>query len=160
MAKLTYMAFEVPGGRYLTLLVYNSPAFLASPMQLCSVNLRTPSYWPGLVFIVRREQKIHKRWFLSSDARFLWHLHTCARGCCLSSEPTSERGAATEGHAHYWRKPWQVCSEESPFLPRHFDVRVRIRSQQHESINFVSTVQTGEAGVMMWGVFFAHPVLK
>ncbi len=50
-------------------------------------------------------------------------------------------------------------SDESRFLLRHSDGRVRIWRKEHESMNpscLVSTVQTGGDGVMVWGIFYWH----
>ncbi len=50
-------------------------------------------------------------------------------------------------------------SDESGFLLRHSDGRVRIRCKEHESMDLsclVSTVQAGGGGVMVWGVFYWH----
>ena len=50
-------------------------------------------------------------------------------------------------------------SDESQFLLRHTDGRVRLWHQQHESMDptcLVSTVQAGGSGVMVWGMFSWH----
>ncbi len=50
-------------------------------------------------------------------------------------------------------------SDESWFLLKHSDVRVRIWCKEHESMDpsfLVSTVQAGGGGVMVWGVFSWH----
>ncbi len=50
-------------------------------------------------------------------------------------------------------------SDESRFLLRHSDGRVRIWLKEHESMDpscFVSTVQAGGGGVMVWGIFSWH----
>ncbi len=50
-------------------------------------------------------------------------------------------------------------SDESRFLLRHSDVRVRIWRKEHESMDpscLVSTVQAGGSGVMVWGIFSWH----
>ncbi len=50
-------------------------------------------------------------------------------------------------------------SDESRFLLRHSDVRVRILCKEHESTDpscLFSTVQAGGGGVMVWGIFYWH----
>ncbi len=50
-------------------------------------------------------------------------------------------------------------SDESRFLLRHSDDRVRILRKEHESMDsfcLVSTVQAGGGGVMVWGIFSWH----
>ncbi len=50
-------------------------------------------------------------------------------------------------------------SDESRFLLRHSDVRVRILRKEHESTDpscLFSTVQAGGGGVMVWGIFYWH----
>ncbi len=49
--------------------------------------------------------------------------------------------------------------DESRFLLRHSDSRVRILRKEHESMDpscLVSTVQAGAGGVMVWGIFSWH----
>ncbi len=51
------------------------------------------------------------------------------------------------------------CDNESRFLLWHSDGRVRICHIEHESMDpscFVSTVQAGGGGVMVWGIFSWH----
>ncbi len=57
-------------------------------------------------------------------------------------------------------KDWKnvAWSDESRFLLRHSDGRVRIWHKEHESLDLfclVSTVQAG-GGVMVWGMFSWH----
>ncbi len=50
-------------------------------------------------------------------------------------------------------------SDESRFLLRHSDGRVRVWRKEHESMDpscLVSTVQAGGGGVMVWGIFFLY----
>ncbi len=50
-------------------------------------------------------------------------------------------------------------SDESRFLLRHSDGRVRIWRKEHDSMDpsfLVSTVQVGGGGVMVWGIFSWH----
>ncbi len=52
-----------------------------------------------------------------------------------------------------------VLSEESRFLLRHSDGRVRIWRKEHESMDpscLVSMVQAGGGGVMVWDIFSWH----
>jgi len=50
-------------------------------------------------------------------------------------------------------------SDESRFLLRHSDGRVRIRHKENENMDpscLVTTVQAGGGGVMVWGMFSWH----
>ncbi len=52
-----------------------------------------------------------------------------------------------------------ALSEESRFLLRHSDGRVRIWRNEHESMDpscLVSMVQAGGGGVMVWAIFSWH----
>ncbi len=53
----------------------------------------------------------------------------------------------------------RAWSDESRFLLRHSDGRVRIWRKEHESMDIsclVSTVQAGCCGVIVWGIFSWH----
>jgi len=56
---------------------------------------------------------------------------------------------------------WKIVtwSDESRFLLRHSDGRVRIWRKQNEKMDpscLVTTVQAGGVGVMVWGMFHWH----
>ncbi len=66
----------------------------------------------------------------------------------------------TQDHQNWTIKDWKnvAWSDESQFLLRHSDGRVRIWHKKHESMDpscLVSTVQAG-GGVMVWGIFYWH----
>ncbi len=83
-------------------------------------------------------------------------------GCCSCQLRTGHRGY----NSHRIHQNWTIqhCkniawSDESWFLLRHSDVRVRIWRKEHESMDpscLVSTVQAGGGGVMVWGIFSWH----
>ncbi len=68
----------------------------------------------------------------------------------------------TQAHQNWTIKDWKnvAWSDESRFLLRHSDGRVRIWHKEHESMDpscLVSTVQAGGGGgVMVWGIFSWH----
>ncbi len=67
----------------------------------------------------------------------------------------------TQAHHNWTREDWKnvAWSDESRFLLRHSDGRVRTRRKEHESMDpfcLVSTVQTCGGGVMVWGIFSWH----
>ncbi len=66
-----------------------------------------------------------------------------------------------QAHQNWTIEDWKnvAWSDESRFLLRHSDGRVRIWCKEHESMDpscLVSTVQTaaGGGGVMVWGIYF------
>ncbi len=67
----------------------------------------------------------------------------------------------TRAHENWTIEDWKnvAWSDESLFLLRHSDGRVRIWHKEHESLDpscLVSTVQAGGGGVMVWGIFSCH----
>ncbi len=68
----------------------------------------------------------------------------------------------TQAHQNWTIEHWKnvAWSDESRFLLRHSDGKVRIWCKEHESMDpscLVSTVQAGGGGVMVWGGYFlAH----
>ncbi len=68
----------------------------------------------------------------------------------------------TQAHQNWTIEDWKnvAWSDESRFLLRHSDGRVRIWRKEHESMDpscLVSTVQAaGGGGVMVWGIFSWH----
>ncbi len=66
-----------------------------------------------------------------------------------------------QAHQNWTIEDWKniAWSDESRFLLRHSDGRVRIWHKEHESMDpscLVSTVQAGGGGVMVWGIFSWH----
>lgn len=79
----------------------------------------------------------------------------------LSAKNRKLRLQFAQAHRNWTREDWKnvAWSDESRFLLRHSDGRVRIWRQQHESMHpscLVSTVQAGGGGVMVWGIFSWH----
>ncbi len=75
----------------------------------------------------------------------------------LSAKNRKRRIQFTQAHQDWTIEDWKnvAWSEESRFLLRHSDGRLRIWHKEHESMDpscVVSTVQAG--GVMVWGIFF------
>ncbi len=69
----------------------------------------------------------------------------------LSAKNRKRRLQFTQAHQNW--------SDESRFLLRHSDGRVRIWRKEHENMDpscLVSTVQAGGGGVMVWGIFSWH----
>ncbi len=67
----------------------------------------------------------------------------------------------TQAHQHWTIEDWKnvAWSDESRFLWRHSDGRVRIWRKDHESMDpscLVSTIQAAGGGVMVWGIFSWH----
>ncbi len=66
-----------------------------------------------------------------------------------------------QAHQNWTIEDWKnvAWSDESLFLLRHSDGRVRIWYKEHESMDpscHVSMVQAGGGGVMVWGIFYWH----
>ncbi|KAK0143178.1 Transposable element Tcb2 transposase [Merluccius polli] len=79
----------------------------------------------------------------------------------LSAKNRKLRLQFAQAHQNWTIEDWKnvAWSDESRFLLRHSDGRVRIWRQQHESMDpscLVSTVQAGGGGVMVWGIFSWH----
>ncbi|KAG8571489.1 hypothetical protein GDO81_011667 [Engystomops pustulosus] len=79
----------------------------------------------------------------------------------LSAKNRKLRLQFAQAHRNWTVEDWKnvAWSDESRFLLRHSDGRVRIWCQQHESMDpscRVSTVQAGGGGVMVWGIFSWH----
>ncbi len=78
----------------------------------------------------------------------------------LSAKNRKRRLQFTLAHQNWTIEDWKnvACSDESRFLLRHSDGRVRIWHKEHESMDpscLVSTVQAA-GGVMVWGIFSWH----
>ncbi len=78
----------------------------------------------------------------------------------LSAKNRKQRLQFTQAHRNWTIEDWKnvACFDESRFLLRHSDGRVRIWCKEHESMDpfcLVSTVQAG-GGVMVWGIFSWH----
>ncbi len=80
----------------------------------------------------------------------------------LLSDKKRKRGLQfTQAHQNQTIEDWKnvAWSDESRFLLRCSDSRVRIWCKEHESMDpscHVSTVQAGGGGVMVWGIFAWH----
>ncbi len=79
----------------------------------------------------------------------------------LSDKNRKRRLQFTQDHQNRTIEDWKnvAWSDESRFLLRHSDGRVRIWRKEHESMDpssLVSTVQAGGGGVMVWGIFSWH----
>ncbi len=78
----------------------------------------------------------------------------------LSAKNRKQRLQFTQAHQNWTIEDWKniTWSDESRFLLRHSDGRVRIWRKEHESMDpscLVSTVQAA-GGVMVWGTFSWH----
>ncbi len=78
----------------------------------------------------------------------------------LSAKNRKRRLQSAQAHQNWTIEDWKnvACSDESRFLLRHSDGRVRIWRKEHESMDpscLVSTVQA-VGGVMVWGKFSWH----
>ncbi len=78
----------------------------------------------------------------------------------LSAKNRKRRLKFTMTHQNWTIEDWKnvAWSDESRFLLRHSDGRVRIWRKERESMDpscLVSTVQAG-GGVMVWGIFYWH----
>ncbi len=75
----------------------------------------------------------------------------------LSAKNRKRRLQFAQAQQNWTIEDWKnvAWSDESRFLLRHSDGRVRIWSKEHESMDpcLVSTVQAGGGGVMVWGYF-------
>ncbi len=83
----------------------------------------------------------------------------------LSSKNRKRRLQFTQAHQNWAKEDWKnvAWSDESRFLLRHSDGRVRICRKEHESMApscLVSTVQAGGGGVMVWGIFSWQTLLS
>ncbi len=79
----------------------------------------------------------------------------------LSAKNRKRRIQFAQAHQNWTIEDWKnvAWSDESQFLLRHSDGRVRIWCKEHESMDpscFVSTVLAGGGGVMVWGIFSWH----
>ncbi len=79
----------------------------------------------------------------------------------LSAKNRKRRLQFAQAHQNWTIEYWKnvAWSDESRFLLRHSDTRVKIWHKEHESMDpscLVSTVQAGGGGVMMWGIFSWH----
>ncbi len=79
----------------------------------------------------------------------------------LSDKNRKRRLQFTQAHQNWTIEDCKnvAWSDESRFLLRHSDGRVRIWRKEHESMDpscLVSTDQAGGGGVMLWGIFSWH----
>ncbi len=77
----------------------------------------------------------------------------------LSAKNRKRRLQFAQAHQNWTIEDWKnvAWSDESRFLLRHSDGRVRIWHKEHESMDpscLVSMVQAGGGGVMVWGIHF------
>ncbi len=78
----------------------------------------------------------------------------------LSAKNRIRRLQFTQAHQHWTIEDWKnvAWSDESGFMLRHLDGRVRIWCKEHENMDpscFVSMVQAA-GGVTVWGIFSWH----
>ncbi len=79
----------------------------------------------------------------------------------LSAKNRKRRIQFTQDHQNWTIEDWKhfALSDESRYLLRHSDGRVRIWRKKHESMDpscLVSMVQAAGGGVMVWGIFSWH----
>ncbi len=78
----------------------------------------------------------------------------------LSAKNRKQRRQFAKAHQNWTVEDWKnVASDESRFLWRHSDGRVRIWHKEHESMDpscLVLTVQAFGGGVMVWRIFSWH----
>ncbi len=79
----------------------------------------------------------------------------------LSAKNRKQRLKFTQAHQNWTIEDWKnvAWSDESRFLLRHSDGRVRICRKVHESMDpscLVSKIQAAGDGVMVWGKFSWH----
>ncbi len=79
----------------------------------------------------------------------------------LSAKNRKRRLQFTQAQQNWTIEDWKnvAWSDESRFLLRHSDSRVRIWCKEHESMDssrLVSTVHAAGGGVMVWGIFSWH----
>ncbi len=79
----------------------------------------------------------------------------------LSAKNRKRRLQFAQAHQNWTTEDWKnvALSDESRFLLRHSDGRVRIWRKEHESMDpscLVSTVQIRGGGVMVWGIYSWH----
>ncbi len=79
----------------------------------------------------------------------------------LSDKNRKRRLQFTQAHQNWTIEDWKnvAWSDESRFLLRNSDGRVRNWCKEHESMDpscLVSTVQAGDGVVMVWGIFSWH----
>ncbi len=79
----------------------------------------------------------------------------------LSAKNRKRRLHFAQAHQNWIIEDWKnvAWSDESRFLLRNSDGRVRIWRKEHESMDpycLVSTVQAGGGGVMVLGIFYWH----
>ncbi len=79
----------------------------------------------------------------------------------LSAKNSKQRQQFTHAHQNWTIEDWKnvAWSDESLFLLRHLDGRVRIWRKEHEIMDpssLVSTVQAAGGGVTVWGIFSWH----
>ncbi len=79
----------------------------------------------------------------------------------LSAKNRKRRLQFAQTHQNWTVEDWKnvTWSDESRFLLRHSDDRVRIWHKEHETMDpscLVSTVQATGGGAMVWGIFSWH----
>ncbi len=76
----------------------------------------------------------------------------------LSAKNRKRRLQFTQDHQNWTIEDWKnvAWSDESRFLLRHSDGRVRIWHKDHESMDPSNLVSTVQAGLMVWGIFSWH----
>uniref|UniRef100_A0AAY5L5G1 Transposase Tc1-like domain-containing protein n=1 Tax=Esox lucius TaxID=8010 RepID=A0AAY5L5G1_ESOLU len=82
----------------------------------------------------------------------------------ISTTNRKKRLQFARAHQNWTVEDWKnvAWSDESRFLLRHSDGRVRIWRKQNENMDpscLVTTVQAGGGGVMVWGMFSWHTLV-
>ncbi len=113
-------------------------------------------YWDFYAVISRVYREWPKKLKISSKRQLLM-----SEICTTSAKNRKRRLQFIQAHQNWTIEDWKnvVWSDESRFLLRHSDGRVRIWRKEHESMDpfcLVSTVQPGGGGVMVWGIFSWH----
>ncbi len=76
----------------------------------------------------------------------------------LSAKNRKQMIQFAESHLNWKIEDWKnfAWADESRFLLRHSDGRVRIWHKEHESMDPSCLVSCGDGGVMVWGIFSWH----
>ncbi len=82
----------------------------------------------------------------------------------LSAKNRKRRLQFAQAHQNWTIEDWKnvAWSDESRFLMRHINGKVKIWLKEHESMDpscLVSTIQAGGGGVMVWGIFSWHTLV-
>ncbi len=120
-----------------------------------TVTQITPRYHQGMQNTISEHTR---RWTLKQMGYSSRRPH---RVPLLSAKNRKRRLQFAQAHQNWTIVDWKnvVWFDESRFLLRYSDSRVRIWRKEHESMDtscLVSTVQAAGGGVMVWGIFSWH----